>query len=215
MLPHVANAFSQGDMNKVNKMLYKSFDFVSAMAYPMMFGLAAISLTLAPKYYGSGYGPVGQAMFIESVVILMIGWSNVLGVQYLLPIHKQKEFTISVTLGAIVNVILNVPLIEMWGLNGAMIATSIAEFSVTLYQLFIVKRSLSLKDLFHGSWKYFISGLIMFIVVFWMNRNLKDSWLMLFLEIIVGIIIYAMFTLILRVPIIYEVRDLIIKRLRK
>lgn len=99
MLPHIANAFSQGDMNKVNKMLYKSFDFVSAMAYPMMFGLAAISLTLAPKYYGSGYGPVGQAMFIESVVILMIGWSNVLGVQYLLPIHKQKEFTVSVTLG--------------------------------------------------------------------------------------------------------------------
>ena len=175
MLPHVANAFSQGDMNKVNKMLYKSFDFVSAMAYPMMFGLAAISLTLAPKYYGSGYGPVGQAMFIESIVILMIGWSNVLGVQYLLPIHKQKEFTISVTLGAIVNVILNVPLIEMWGLNGAMIATSIAEFSVTLYQLFIVKRSLSLKDLFHGSWEYFISGLIMFIVVFWMNRNLKNK----------------------------------------
>ncbi|MBT0902354.1 hypothetical protein KJR35_06655 [Streptococcus lutetiensis] len=36
-----------------------------------------------------------------------------------------------------------------------------------------------------------------------------------FLEIIVGMIIYAMFTLILRVPIIYEVRDLIIKKLRK
>ena len=214
MLPHVANAFSQGDMNKVNKMLYKSFDFVSAMAYPMMFGLAAISLTLAPKYYGSGYGPVGQAMFIESVVILMIGWSNVLGVQYLLPIHKQKEFTISVTLGAIVNVILNVPLIEMWGLNGAMIATSIAEFSVTFYQLFIVKRSLSLKDLFHGSWKYFISGLIMFIIVFWMNRNLKDSWLMMGLEVIVGVVIYGILMLILKAPIVYEARDLVVNKLK-
>ena len=215
MLPHVANAFSQGDMNKVNKMLYKSFDFVSAMAYPMMFGLAAISLTLAPKYYGSGYGPVGQAMFIESVVILMIGWSNVLGVQYLLPIHKQKEFTISVTLGAIVNVILNVPLIEIWGLNGAMIATSIAEFSVTLYQLFIVKRSLSLKDLFHGSWKYFISGLIMFIVVFWMNRNLKDSWLMMDLEVIVGVVIYGILMLILKAPIVYEARDLVVNKFKR
>lgn len=215
MLPHVANAFSQGDMNKVNKMLYKSFDFVSALAYPMMFGLAAISLTLAPKYYGPGYGPVGQAMFIESIVILMIGWSNVLGVQYLLPIHKQKEFTISVTLGAIVNVILNIPLIKVWGLNGAMIATSIAEFSVTLYQLFIVKRSLSLKDLFHGSWKYFISGLIMFIVVFWMNRNLKDSWLMMGLEILVGVMIYISIVLILRAPIVYEARDLVIQKLRK
>jgi O-antigen/teichoic acid export membrane protein len=214
MLPHVANAFSQGDMNKVNKMLYKSFDFVSAMAYPMMFGLAAISLTLAPKYYGPGYGPVGQAMFIESIVILMIGWSNVLGVQYLLPIHKQKEFTISVTLGAIVNVILNIPLIKVWGLNGAMIATSIAEFSVTLYQLFIVKRSLSLKDLFHGSWKYFISGLIMFIVVFWMNRNLKDSWLMIGLEVIVGVVIYGILVLILKAPIVYEARDLIVDKLK-
>ncbi|MDH5101417.1 polysaccharide biosynthesis C-terminal domain-containing protein [Lactobacillus kefiranofaciens] len=215
MLPHVANAFSQGDMNKVNKMLYKSFDFVSAMAYPMMFGLAAISLTLAPKYYGPGYGPVGQAMFIESIVILMIGWSNVLGVQYLLPIHKQKEFTISVTLGAILNVILNIPLIKVWGLNGAMIATSIAEFSVTLYQLFIVKRSLSLKDLFHGSWKYFISGLIMFIVVFWMNRNLKDSWLMMGLEVIGGVVIYGILVLILKAPIVYEARDLVVKNLRK
>ncbi|NRN87627.1 putative O-antigen transporter [Lactobacillus helveticus] len=214
MLPHVANAFSQGNMNKVNKMLYKSFDFVSAMAYPMMFGLASISLTLAPKYYGRGYGPVGQAMFIESIVILMIGWSNVLGVQYLLPIHKQKEFTISVTLGAIVNMILNIPLIKMWGLNGAMIATSIAEFSVTLYQLFIVKRSLSLKDLFHGSWKYFISGLIMFIVVFWMNRNLKDSWLMMGLEVIVGVVIYGILVLILKAPLVYEAKDLIVDKLK-
>lgn len=215
MLPHVANAFSQGDMNKVNKMLYKSFDFVSAMAYPMMFGLAAISLTLAPKYYGSGYGPVGQAMFIESIVILMIGWSNVLGVQYLLPIHKQKEFTISVTLGAIVNVILNIPLIKMWGLNGAMIATSIAEFSVTLYQLFAVKHLLSLRDLFHGSWKYLVSGLIMFIVVFWMNRNLKDSWLMMGLEVIVGVIIYGILVLILKAPIVYEAKDLVVNKFKK
>lgn len=39
MLPHVANAFAQGDMKKVNRMLYKSFDFVSALVYPMMFGI--------------------------------------------------------------------------------------------------------------------------------------------------------------------------------
>ena len=82
MLPHVANVVSKGNMREVNRMLYKSFDFVSAVSYPMMFGLAAISLTLVPKYYGPGYGPVGPAMMIESIVILMIAWSNVLGVQY-------------------------------------------------------------------------------------------------------------------------------------
>ena len=103
----------------------------------------------------------------------------------------------------------------MWGLNGALIATSIAEFSVTLYQLFIVKRSLSLKDLFHGSWKYFISGLIMFIVVFWMNRNLRDTWLMMFAEIIVGMVVYGGLVLFLKAPIVYEARDLLIEKFRK
>lgn len=215
MLPHVANAFSKGNMNQVNTMLYKSFDFVSSMAYPMMFGLAAVSLTLAPKYYGPGYGPVGRAMMIESIVILMIAWSNAIGVQYLLPLNRVKQFTASVTVGAVVNIILNVPLIHLWGLNGAMWATVISEFSVTLYQLWVVRHSLSYRELFKGSWRYFISGLIMFLAVFWMNRNLKDSWLMMAVEILAGIIIYSVLVLILRAPIICEARDLIIQKLRK
>ncbi|PEH05981.1 polysaccharide biosynthesis C-terminal domain-containing protein [Lactobacillus sp. UMNPBX4] len=215
MLPHVANAVSHGSMEQVNQMLYKSFDFVSAIAYPMMFGIAAVSLTLAPKYYGPGYGPVGLAMMIESIVILMIAWSNAIGVQYLLPLNRVKQFTTSVTVGAIVNIILNVPLIHLWGLNGAMWSTVISECAVTLYQLFIVRHLLRYKDLFHGSWKYFVSGLIMFGIVFWMNRNLKDSWLMLFVEVIVGIVIYTVLMLILKAPIIFEARDLIIKKLKK
>ena len=172
MLPHVANAVSKGNMKKVNQMLYKSFDFVSALSYPMMFGLAAISLTLAPQYYGSGYEPVGPAMMIESIVILIIAGSNVLGVQYLLPIHHQRDFTVSVTVGAFVNIILNIPLIRTWGLYGAMWSTVISEISVTLYQLWVVRGLLSYKILFSNSWKYLLAGTIMFIPVFCMNLNL-------------------------------------------
>ena len=212
MLPHVANAVSKGDMKKVNQMLYSSFDFVSALSYPMMFGLAAISLTLAPKYYGSGYEPVGLAMMIESIVILVIAWSNALGVQYLLPIHHQRDFTISVTVGAVVNIILNIPLIRTWGLYGAMWSTVISEISVTLYQLWAVRGLLSYRKLFSNSWKYLISGIIMFIPVFWMNPNLKDSLLMMGLEIIAGVIIYSLLIIILKAPILNQLRILLNKK---
>lgn len=215
MLPHVANAVSKGNMKKVNQMLYKSFDFVSALAYPMMFGLASISLTLAPKYYGPGYEPVGPAMMIESIVILVIAWSNVLGVQYLLPVHHQRDFTISVTVGAIVNIILNVPLIHTWGLYGAMWSTVISEISVTLYQLWAVRELLSYRKLFKDSWKYFISGLVMFIPIFWMNTHLKDSWLMMGIEILIGIIIYSLMVFILRAEIVNEAHILIDKKINK
>ena len=215
MLPHVANAVSKGNMQKVNQMLYGSFDFVSSLSYPMMFGLAAISLTLAPKYYGVGYEPVGLAMMIESIVILMIAWSNALGVQYLLPIHHQRDFTISVTVGAVVNIILNIPLIRTWGLYGAMWSTVVSETSVTLYQLWAVRGLLSYRKLFSNSWKYLVAGIVMFIPVFWMNQNLKDSWLMMGIEVIVGIIIYSTIVILLRAPIVGQAQKLIRSRFGK
>ena len=214
MLPHVANAVSRGDMNKVNRMLYKSFDFVTALAVPMMFGLAAISLTLAPKYYGPGYDPVGPAMMIETIVILMIAWSNALGVQYLLPIHHQKQFTISVTVGAIINIVLNFPLIHFYGLNGAMWSTVLSETGVTLYQLIVVHGLLSYRMLFKSLWKYLISGVVMFLIVFWMNMHLTDSWLMMGLEVIVGIVIYAIMMLVLRASIVDEVKKILNEKIK-
>ena len=209
MLPHMANAVTKGNMDKVNDMFYKCFDFITALAYPFMFGLASISLTLAPKYFGPGYEPVGKAMMIESIVILMIGWSNALGVQYLLPLNKVKQFTTSVTIGAIVNIILNIPLINMFGLNGAMWSTVISECSVTAYQLWTVRNLLSYKILFADSWKYFISSLIMFLIVFGMNRVLADAWLMMSIEILTGIIIYFGLILVLHANIVTQAYDLI------
>lgn len=208
MLPHVANAVTKGDMDRVNEMLYKSFQFVSALAWPMMFGIGAISLTLASKYYGPGYGPVGPAMRIESFVILMIAWSNVLGAQYLVPLNKVKQFTLSVIVGALANIILNIPLIDLWGLNGAMWSTVIAETSVTLYQLWAVRSSLKFSKLFHDTWKYFVSGSIMYLIVFYINKKFPETWLMLGIEILLGVFIYALLIFILKASIINDAKKI-------
>ncbi|MBT8927917.1 flippase [Lactobacillus delbrueckii subsp. bulgaricus] len=215
MLPHVANAFAQHDMEKVHKMLYKSFDFVSALAYPMMFGIAGVSMTLAPLYYSSKYAPVGPAMLIESIVILMIGWSNVIGTQYLLPVNRVKDFTTSVTVGAVVNIIMNFPLIHLWGLNGAMWSTVLSEISVTAYQFFVVRKSLDIRKMFAGSWKYLLSGIVMFVPVFWLNTHMKASWLWMLVEVAAGIVIYVGMVLLLRAPVLDQLKELLAARRKK
>lgn len=215
MLPHVANAFAKHDMKKVHEMLYKSFDFVSALAYPMMFGIAGVSLTLAPLYYSAKYAPVGPAMLIESIVILMIGWSNVIGTQYLLPVNRVKDFTTSVTIGAVVNIILNFPFISLWGLNGAMWATVLSEVAVTGYQLYVVRKDLDLSLMFQSSWKYLLASGVMFVAVFGMNTHLKASWLWLICEVAVGVVIYAGLVYFLKAPIIDQAKNLISKKLQK
>ena len=39
MLPHIANKFSKGDVKGIRESLYNSFDFITAIAVPMMFEL--------------------------------------------------------------------------------------------------------------------------------------------------------------------------------
>ena len=74
---------------------------------------------------------------------------------------------------------------------------------------------LSYKQLFSSSWKYLLAGIVMFIPVFWMNQHLKDSWPMMGLEVVVGVIIYGVMVLILKAPIVDQARDVIIEKLKK
>src|SRR5699024_4475771 len=107
--------FAEGDVKSIRNALYKSFDFSTALAIPIMFGLMAISTKFAPWFLGSEYGPTSKVIFYEAPAILFIAWSNVTGTQYLMPIHSEKEYTISVTIGAIINVIANFYFIKTHG----------------------------------------------------------------------------------------------------
>lgn len=178
----------------------------------MAFGLAGISLHIAPFFYGKGYGPVGEAMLIESVVIIIIGWSNVIGTQYLLPVNRVKEFTNSVLLGAIVNIILNIPFIYLWGLKGAMMATVISEFAVTFYQLYKVRKDVEFKNMFSNVPKYIISGIIMFIPVFYLDNTLRTNVITLAIEILLGIVLYVVMIFILKPTILVKAKQMIEQR---
>ena len=52
----------------------------------------------------------------------------------------------------------------------------------------------------------------MFIPVFWMNQNLKDSWFMMGLEVIVGIVVYGLMTIMLKAPILKQLKTIISKK---
>lgn len=206
MLPHVANKFAKGDVYGVRNSLYHSFDFVTALAMPMMFGLMAISKTFAPWFLGPEYMDTGKLMFLESPIILFIAWSNVTGTQYLMPVNRIHEYTASVMTGAISNVVFNLLLIKMFGVNGAAVATDLSEFLVATVQMFCIRNTIKRRQLFKATWKYFISGCIMFAVVYRVNEIMRMSIVNLIVQIIIGMIIYFVSITLLKVPILSQVK---------
>lgn len=201
MLPRIANEFAKGRYEKVKEYLYSSFSFVTALAVPMAFGLAAISIKFVPLFFTAEFKVVAPIMMIESIVILLIAWSNVVGVQYLLPTKQTQAFTKSVMIGAAVNLVINLPLIVIHGAIGAAIATVISELTVTGYQLWILRKQISYKKLFSDIHKYLIAGLVMFVIVFQLNQILTDNWLGLLLEVMIGISVYLVLLILLKTKI--------------
>ena len=211
MLPHIANKFASGDVKGVRESLYKSFDFVTAISTPMMFGLMAIAYKFAPWFLGSEYGPTGGVIFWEAPAILMIAWSNVTGTQYLMPIHHEHEYTISVTIGAVVNIVANIFLISLYGANGAAIATVISEFAVTAVQLFYIKGTIRRRALFAPIWRYLLSGLFMYIIVSRINLIMSMTIINLALQVALGIFVYVICLFMLKAPILKQAKALIKK----
>lgn len=190
MLPHMSNLAAKGDVKRLNKLLYKSFDFSGVLAIPLMFGLAAVATGMVPWYYGPKFDIVSTLIIIEAPVTVLIGWSNVIGLQYLMPLKRVKTYTLSVTYGAFTNIIINIPLILMFGVVGATIATVISEVVVTFYQLVVVRNLINYHHLFSETWKYVVSGLIMFIPVYFMNVSMKVSGISLIVQVAIGAAIY-------------------------
>lgn len=202
MLPHIANLFMKQQLERVKQYLYMSFDFVLAIAIPMALGVAAVATTLAPLFFGRAFGAVDRLLMIEAPVIILIGMSNVLGQQFLLPTKQTKTYTISVTIGALVNIACNIPLIWFWGVAGAMCATLISEVCVTGYQLVVTRHTLATRQLFTGSLKYVLAGVVMFAVVYALNISMTASYLNLALQIGIGALIYVGLLFLLQPPVL-------------
>lgn len=209
MLPHIAHKFAAGDVRGIRQSLYNSFDFVTALSVPMMFGIAAIATKFAPWFLGDQFTASGKIMIIEAPVILLIAWSNVTGTQYLMPVNRVKEFTISVTVGAVVNIISNIFLIEVYGANGAALSTTISEFAVTAFQIYSIKNTIRRRQLFKDTWRYMLSGGIMFIVVYRINTTIYMNTTNLIIQILLGGLIYVIGLVLLRAPILNQLKDML------
>lgn len=212
MLPHVANKFAKGDIKGVRNSLYSSFNFVSAIAVPMMFGLMAIAKKFGPWFLGREFVLAGSVIFLEAPIILLIAWSNVTGTQYLMPVNRVKEYTTSVTIGALSNVVFNFVLIGKYGANGAAIATVGSEFLVTASQLWMIRNTISRRKMFRETWKYLFCGMIMFIVVNRICSVINMTVANLILEVVVGAIIYLLGLILTKASILNEGQKILKKK---
>lgn len=204
MMPRIAKCYADGEQDKIKEYMKNTFKFVYLLAFPMIFGIVAVSDNFVPLFFGEGYEKVKLLMKVMSPIILFIGLSNVTGTQYLLSTKKQRQFTISVVCGAIINAILNFILINRFDSLGAVIATVIAEFTVTAVQFYFVRKEFSFKEIVKFSKNYILSSIIMFVICIIPGQFIENDKVLIIIQVMLGVITYICCLLILKDGFIYD-----------
>ena len=193
-LPRIVTLISENKFGEYKKILKNSLTLVMCMCSAIAFGMLSIAKEFIPFFFGQGFEACISLVCTLCFVMYPKAISTVIVNQILIPNNKEKQYTISVFTGAVINMIANYILIQKWNAMGAVIATMLAELIVCLLQVFHSNSNINVIKPILTNVKYVLFGGIMFIVVrlvagsiSWIEINI----LKIAIEVFAGAITYG------------------------
>lgn len=196
MLPKMSNLQANGDEENSKKYISLSIQFAMIVSFASAFGLVGVSPVFIPIFLGDKFIECIDIVSLLSITIIFLSWGNVIRTQYLIPRKKDKIYIYATTLGAVINLIINLMLIPQNGAIGAAIGTVFAEAMVAIYQTIKIRKELNIKEYIRKTVFYLIPGIIMFVVVRYVGELLENSLFTGLVQIIIGAIIYCIISFI-------------------
>ena len=198
MISRNADLIKKGDNEKFMENISNAIRFVFLLSIPMIIGVFLVADQFVPFFYGDGFEPVSNLMKVYSFVFLFVGISNVLGLQYLIVCKRDFQYIISIVIGAVSNLCLNLILIPKYGAMGATIGTIAAEFIIMLMMIIFTAKDIKYLRIIGSSYKYFISGAILVGAGIGMYFLFPHRTLFMFIEILICIVLYFAVLILLR-----------------
>lgn len=139
MLPRVAYYLKNNNNRRFVFLIRESFDFIFLSSIPIALFFIAESRPIILFLAGQGYERSIIIMQLIAPSIIFIGLSSVTAWQLLIPLKMEVYTVVGAVIAAVVNVVINLILIPRFGGCGAAIATAIAELSVLLTHVFVLR----------------------------------------------------------------------------
>ena len=174
------------DQVKMNSKLFEYLGMISFLSFIGIYPFFKLLFNiLFDNSYVLGY-TVAPYLFISPLLLMLF---QIVGSQYII-IKKSYLTTITLTLGAISNVILNIYLIPRMGIEGAAIATVIGYIlSVIIVSFLAVRKDLLIVPSRFLVFSFFtIAYVLVNRIIF--NNNLFVSVLSMFIGILMAVILY-------------------------
>lgn len=134
LLPRASYYLEHNMISEFYKITKKAINFVFIIAVPLMAYFILFAKEGIFLLSGSAYIGAVKPMQIIMPTLVFIGLTNIMGIQMLVPMGKEKIVLYSEIAGALVDLVINIVLIPRWASAGAAIGTLVAEIIVWIVQ---------------------------------------------------------------------------------
>lgn len=215
LLPRASYYVQNGQMEEFRKITKKAINFVFLISIPMM--LYFIFFAQEGIYFLSGEAYSGSIVPMQIIMptLLFIGLTNIMGIQMLVPLGKEKKVLYSVIAGAAVDVVLNTLLIPKFASSGAAIGTVIAEFVVFVTQYFALHKEAqdAFQSIHFG--KITLAIVVASVSSLWIKLLPLGSLISLILSAALFFGSYAVLLLVTKEPLSIEILNQLIRNILK
>ena len=139
LLPRLSYYVKKEKIDDFYRMIGKAVNFVVIAGLPMTIYFMLFAGESIQFLAGKGYEGAVLPMIILMPTVLLIGLSNITGIQILTPQNLEQQVLNSIICGAVVDFLLNLMLIPRMASSGAALATTIAELVVLIVQCIYLK----------------------------------------------------------------------------
>lgn len=215
LLPRASYYIEHDMKEKFLSISQKAIEFVFLISIPLTIYFMIFAEEGIFFLSGAAYEGAIIPMQIIMPTILWIGLTNIMGMQMLVPMGKEKIVLYSEIAGAIVDLIINFTLIPSMASVGAAIGTLVAEMVVWIVQF------LSLKKIVFASYSRIHYGKIVVAVIFsvvgsiWIKKLLCGTFVTLLVS---GILFFGLYLLVLtmgRETLIIEIENQVLDIIKK
>lgn len=215
MMARVANLTMSNDKEGIVTYVRKSVNFNLFIAFPAMFGILGVADDFIPFFLGQEYLGSIPVLKIMSVLVFLSSMNSLMGVQMLIPMGKEKIYTIATTCGACISVIFNLALIPVLGIFGSCVACIVAEAAVFTVSFWNLRDMFNIRHLLKDNIGIIVGALVMFVAVRLISTVNMNIIIKLICELGAGAAIYFAFAFVTKNETFFIIFDKIFSFLKR
>ena len=174
LLPRASLHVKNNNQQEFIRLFDIGFRFMMFVSLPCIAGLLMLAEPIMVMFAGFHFHQAYSVVQWLSWLIILASLNNLLGLQVLYPLNKEKYFLQAIVAGALCSAVTNVFLIPLYGANGAALSAVLAEAVILL--LLMYHSRAYLKELKAIKALMYLTATFFMVLVLWLLKDYASAY---------------------------------------